>query len=55
MPPYVAPPSHLEATDSPRTSQHMPQRSASAMSQEPRGQEEAMESDSQAESGPEEQ
>ena len=55
VPPSVAPPSHLEATDSSRTSQHMPQRSASAMAQEPRGQEEAMESDSQAESEPEEQ
>ncbi len=55
VPPSVAPPSRLETTDSSRTFQQMPQRLASATAQEPRGQEEAMESDSSAESESEEQ
>ena len=45
----------LEGTSSPQAPQLTPQRSASATSQEPHGQEEAMESDAQADSGPEEQ
>ncbi len=48
-------PASLEATSSPQTSQRAPYRSASAMSQEPLDQEEAMESDSQAESESQEQ
>ncbi len=54
VPPSVAPPSRLETTDSSRTFQLMPQHSASATAQEPRDQEEAMESDSSAESESEE-
>ncbi len=48
-------PAHLGTTSSPQTSQLAPQRSASETSQETLGQEEAMESDSQAKSESQEQ